>query len=216
MRVRPLVIGHRGFAARFPENTTAAVRAAVAAGADGVETDVRLSRDGIWVCHHNLRSDRFPVSTQRWRELRGRGVSSLEEVLTVLPPDRWLFLEVKPMAGPELARGTSELVRLVGGRSVHTLLLSSSTVVLRQTSVILPQVRRSWVLREVPPAVPQREWALSPHHRIVEQLLPLGRPLHPWTVNRRGRITTLATLGVASITSDNPERTLEILRGSPA
>ncbi|MCG6962179.1 MAG: glycerophosphodiester phosphodiesterase [Acidobacteria bacterium] len=216
MRVRPLVIGHRGFAARFPENTTAAVREAVAAGADGVETDVRLSRDGIWVCHHNFRSDRLPISAQRWRELRGRGISSLEEVLTVLPQDRWLFLEVKPLAGLELARGAGELVRLVAGRSVNTLLLSSSTVVLVRTAEILPQVRRSWVLREVPPAVPHPDWALSPRHRIVEQLLPFGRPLHPWTVNRRGRITTLAALGVASITSDNPESTLEILRGRSA
>lgn len=49
---RPLVIAHRGFSARYIENTLTAYRAAVAAGADIVESDARLSKDGqVWSCH---------------------------------------------------------------------------------------------------------------------------------------------------------------------
>lgn len=49
---RPLVIAHRGDSAHAPENTLASFEAAVVAGADWVELDVHLSRDGeLMVCH---------------------------------------------------------------------------------------------------------------------------------------------------------------------
>jgi glycerophosphoryl diester phosphodiesterase len=44
---RPLIIGHRGASAIAPENTMAAFKAAIDAGADGVEFDVRLSGDHV-------------------------------------------------------------------------------------------------------------------------------------------------------------------------
>ncbi|POR46277.1 glycerophosphoryl diester phosphodiesterase [Bosea psychrotolerans] len=50
---RPLVIAHRGGALLAPENTAEAFRAAVAAGADMVETDLRLTADGALVCLHD-------------------------------------------------------------------------------------------------------------------------------------------------------------------
>ena len=54
---RPLIIGHRGASAVAPENTMAAFREAIATGSDGIEFDVRLSRDGVPVIIHdnNLR-----------------------------------------------------------------------------------------------------------------------------------------------------------------
>jgi glycerophosphoryl diester phosphodiesterase len=48
-----LVVAHRGASARAPENTLAAFEAAVADGADVVELDVRLTRDGIPVILHD-------------------------------------------------------------------------------------------------------------------------------------------------------------------
>ncbi|TMK20451.1 MAG: glycerophosphodiester phosphodiesterase, partial [Actinobacteria bacterium] len=47
------VIGHRGAAALGPENTIAAVEAGLAAGADGVEIDVRRTADGVVVLMHD-------------------------------------------------------------------------------------------------------------------------------------------------------------------
>ena len=49
----PLIIGHRGASALAPENTMAAFRKAIEAGADGIEFDVRLSRDGLPVVIHD-------------------------------------------------------------------------------------------------------------------------------------------------------------------
>ena len=49
----PLIIGHRGASARAPENTIAAFNLAFHWGADGIEFDVRLGRDGVPVCIHD-------------------------------------------------------------------------------------------------------------------------------------------------------------------
>lgn len=49
----PLVIAHRGASALAPENTLAAFALALASGADGVELDVRLARDGVPVVIHD-------------------------------------------------------------------------------------------------------------------------------------------------------------------
>lgn len=53
MGSRPLIIGHRGASAAAPENTLAAFRKAIDAGADGLEFDVRLARDGVAVVIHD-------------------------------------------------------------------------------------------------------------------------------------------------------------------
>ncbi|HCX66954.1 MAG TPA: hypothetical protein DHK64_05290, partial [Rhodobiaceae bacterium] len=46
---KPLHVAHRGGAGLWPENTMVAFERAIAAGADGIELDVHLSRDGLLV-----------------------------------------------------------------------------------------------------------------------------------------------------------------------
>ena len=46
MSPRPLVIAHRGFSGAAPENTPAAFHKALASGCDGLEFDLRLTKDG--------------------------------------------------------------------------------------------------------------------------------------------------------------------------
>ncbi|HSV66267.1 MAG TPA: glycerophosphodiester phosphodiesterase family protein [Mycobacteriales bacterium] len=54
----PLVVAHRGSSFKHPEHTLAAYAEAVAEGADGLECDVRLTRDGHLVCVHDRRVER--------------------------------------------------------------------------------------------------------------------------------------------------------------
>jgi glycerophosphoryl diester phosphodiesterase len=56
--VDTLVIAHRGSSASHPEHTEAAYLAAIDEGADGLECDVRLTRDGHLVCIHDRKVDR--------------------------------------------------------------------------------------------------------------------------------------------------------------
>lgn len=55
---RPLTIAHRGASAEAPENTLAAVRRAVALGADAIELDVQRSRDGALIVMHDATLER--------------------------------------------------------------------------------------------------------------------------------------------------------------
>ena len=71
----PFVVAHRGASAERPEHTLAAYELALAEGADGVECDVRLTRDGHLVCVHDRRLDRTStgaglVSTMTLAQLR--------------------------------------------------------------------------------------------------------------------------------------------------
>jgi glycerophosphoryl diester phosphodiesterase len=50
---KPLIIAHRGASALAPENTFAAFRKAISDGAEGIEFDVRLSKDGVVVVFHD-------------------------------------------------------------------------------------------------------------------------------------------------------------------
>jgi glycerophosphoryl diester phosphodiesterase len=72
---RPLVIAHRGASAELPEHTLVAYVRAIEVGVDGLECDVRLTRDEHLVCVHDRTVDRTsngtgPVSTKRLAELQ--------------------------------------------------------------------------------------------------------------------------------------------------
>src|SRR5829696_7851091 len=58
-----LVFAHRGGAALRPENTILAFDHGLALGADGLEFDVHLSRDGVVVVHHDPTLDRTTSGT---------------------------------------------------------------------------------------------------------------------------------------------------------
>lgn len=76
------VIAHRGSSEDVPEHTLAAYRKAIEDGADALECDVRLTRDGHLVCVHDRRIDRTS---------NGRGVLSTLELaeLTELDWGSW-------------------------------------------------------------------------------------------------------------------------------
>src|SRR5512141_45573 len=65
---RPLLIGHRGYPARFPENTLAAFAGAMDAGCDMIELDVTLTADRRVVVIHDDTLDRTTSGTGPVRE----------------------------------------------------------------------------------------------------------------------------------------------------
>ncbi|MDN4609663.1 glycerophosphodiester phosphodiesterase [Arthrobacter burdickii] len=81
MPVPPLIFAHRGSSGTYAEHTRAAYLQALADGADGVECDVHLSRDGQLVCIHDTTLDRTTngsgdVADLTLAELRQLDVSS--------------------------------------------------------------------------------------------------------------------------------------------
>jgi len=110
---RPLVVAHRGSSLSAPENTMAAFRLAVDAGADMIEFDVRMTRDFELVVHHDRSLGRTSDGSGRvwdltleelretdagsWhsRRFAGERIPTLRQVLDELPRSVGLDIEVK-------------------------------------------------------------------------------------------------------------------------
>ncbi len=93
------MLGHRGCVHPGPENTVAAVRAAMGAGADGVEVDVRRSADGVLMCSHDPVVHGLTVIATTAADLAGRAVPTVSQVLTASAPGATVVLEVKNVPG---------------------------------------------------------------------------------------------------------------------
>ena len=208
----PLVIGHRGFPHRYPDNSLDGVRAALDLGADGVEVDVRPCGADLWLVHHDRSSGGRPVLEWTPAEAAERNVPTLEQVVEVVPGDCWLFVEIKPLARALLRARIERLRALLLPRAATTRIISQSPAVLQAVERELPGIARSWVFQRLERDLP-RTAELSPHHTLVERLVGAGLSLHPWTVNRPERMRVLAALGVASITTNRTDLAVEALRG---
>lgn len=82
---RPKILAHRGALTNAPENTLAAFRLALNNGADGVECDIRRTRDGELVLFHDDDLSRASgtngrVEESAWKELRGLRVFGREPI----------------------------------------------------------------------------------------------------------------------------------------
>lgn len=75
---RPRIVAHRGASAACPEHTAAAYELALAEGADGLECDVRLTRDGHLVCVHDRTVDRTSSGTGVVSEMTLAQLSELD------------------------------------------------------------------------------------------------------------------------------------------
>ena len=112
----PYIIAHRGFSAISPENTLRAVVDAVKGGADLVEVDVRLTKDGYVVVMHDSTVDRttngtgavaqltlgeikqLDAGTWKGEEFAGEKVPTLQELLEVFVQEKYkakLLIELK-------------------------------------------------------------------------------------------------------------------------
>ncbi|HXW04598.1 MAG TPA: glycerophosphodiester phosphodiesterase [Vicinamibacterales bacterium] len=84
---RPLVYAHRGGAALRPENTLAAFDHGLALGADGLELDVHLSRDGAVMVHHDDTLDRTTNGRGPIRDARAEDLAALDAGYRFIAPD---------------------------------------------------------------------------------------------------------------------------------
>jgi glycerophosphoryl diester phosphodiesterase len=99
-----LVVAHRGSSAAHAEHTLAAYELAISEGADALECDVRLTRDGVLVCVHDRKVDRTSD---------GRGVVSTLELAELAELD---FASWKARQGDQLLEASWEEVESDRGR----------------------------------------------------------------------------------------------------
>lgn len=126
-----LIIAHRGYSAKFRENSVSSWREAVLAGADIIEVDVRFTADWQCVCAHDadlrLAGSQSLIRNCRYAELQAQAqslVPLLSQAFKTIPPEVPILLDVKDESPQALAH-LSSLVSSFGERPVdfglHTL-----------------------------------------------------------------------------------------------
>ncbi len=173
----PIVYAHRGGAKLRPENTLLAFDHGLSLGADGLEFDVHLSRDGVVVIHHDSTLERTTNGRgtlaaltadelgrldagYQWTEYRGLagGVPRLDEVLRRYPAIP-IIIELK-VNEPELAHRTIDAVRAADAVD-HVTLGSFGTRVLRAARAYEPAIRTGSSREETRLAL-YRSWVYWP------------------------------------------------------
>jgi len=159
-----MVQAHRGASAYAPENTLPAFRLAVKMGADGVENDIRFTKDGVIVVSHDGNIDRMSTGTglvrdltyeellqfdfgvKRGPEFAGTKICTLKEFLDVVKVMSVVNIEFKPMAenGPidpdwAINRMYSEVE--AAGCWDHTIISSFDHPLLKRIKELHPDVR---------------------------------------------------------------------------
>ena len=224
---RPLVFAHRGGSALAPENTIAAFDNGLALGADGLELDVHLSRDGVVVVHHDRLLNRTttlrgPIAERTAAELRSADVPMLADVLARYRDPR-IIIEMK-MNRPELAAATIDVVRRAG--AVDRVCLGSFGMrVLRAARAIEPAIATSGAREEVRWAL-YRSWIGWPVSRVaysgyqvpelagrtrvvsrrfVAYAHRAGLAVQVWTVDTQDDARRLMAWGVDALITDRPD-----------
>lgn len=186
------IFAHRGVIGRnADENSIEAIRRAVAMGVDGIEVDVRRSRDDEAVLVHDpdlrrIAGDVRQVADLTAKELadvplrRGTSIPTLDELTANVPSPVELDLEVKDKEALDLM---VRKLKTSSGLRERAILSSFSQEVIEQASHDAPDVRRLILLRTWP--VRSRfflEWAAR------HGLYGLGLLSRSWTLKRVDRV----------------------------
>ncbi len=222
------IYAHRGASAEAPENTLSAFRRALEAGADGIELDIHLSRDGVPFVIHDDTLERTTdgsgtVAEATSKVLRtldagswfapgfaGEPLPTLEAVLHLLAGRLRVNVELKDaragMAVLDLLRQFPQADVVVSSFN-HGLL-----ALLRRVAPDLPlavlQDAGDWH-RALARAVSLRACAFHPHVDLVNRPLlaacrRLQLPVFPWTVDDPCRARALTRIGVAGLFTNDP------------
>lgn len=235
----PLVISHRTQAGTMPENTLAGVDAALAAGVDGIELDVRATADGVVVLAHAETLERVAglparVSDLTLGELRevvlrpahgvaGQHVPRLAEVFERVAGSAIVIVEVKQAGIHDLV---AEDVRRAGS-SGWTWIWAFDPAVGRACRKALPEVpvslnvspgsleRLGYAHRPIELAVTEGFAAVSWNHAaldasLVETARRRGLGTYCWTPNTPEEIRRVVEAGVDGVCSDFPDRVRDV------
>lgn len=210
-------IGHRGSPRERTENTLPGFLLAIEHGADAVELDVHVTRDGVVVVHHDFDVQGLSIARTPWATLSGvrfqdgSGIPTLAEVLQALAGKALVYVELK---GREIERAVAE----VPGMTPDVVALHSfDHAAIARCARAFPHLPRGILIdRGVPNAVEMMTGAMEaarprdvwPHHtlvnaRFMDVAARLGLRVIPWTVNSRDEATRLKALGVAGICTDD-------------
>jgi len=237
MAVRPIVIGHRGWPQRYPENTLVSFEAALELGCEALECDLHLSRDGHVMVMHDADVSRTTDGEGRiqdktlaemkqldagsWLDAKfaGERVPTYEEMLAVVPADVPIYAEVKD-GRPEMV---DKLLPLVAPRAATTIVHSFHSDFLEAFHRAAPSFRTGLLgnASKLDMAAEARRLGCTGIHPCIEGVTrevvagwqAEGFEIMMWTVGDEASCRQFLALEAESIAADCPDLLLR-LRGA--
>lgn len=157
----PLIVAHRGASRDAPENTIPAFQLAWEQGADAIEGDFHLSKDGEIVCFHDADTKRVAgtqlvVRQSTLAELKqldvgathgvafnGTRIPTIAEVFATIPQGKKIFIEVK--CGAEIIPTLLNEIDQSGLTQEQIVVISFNKQVIQQLKIKAPQYKASWL-----------------------------------------------------------------------
>jgi glycerophosphoryl diester phosphodiesterase len=154
----PNFVAHRGASAEAPENTLAAFRRAInVEGADAIEADFHLTKDGQVICIHDKTTQRTTgvkgvvaemtfdqlraLEAGRWKAAAyaGEKLPTMPEVLALVSPGKRIFIEIK--VGPAIIPPIQRHVEASGLKSEQVVFISFNEQSLAAIKQAMPQCK---------------------------------------------------------------------------
>jgi glycerophosphoryl diester phosphodiesterase len=154
-------IAHRGESYLAPENTMAAVDLAWKLGADAVEIDVHLTRDGHLILSHDFDTARTcgekrlfteytladlqKLDAGKWKgdKFAGEKMPTIDDALASIPSGKRMFVEMK--VGPEAIPAFDRAIRRSKKSPEQIVVISFKDETINATREMLPQLQAFWL-----------------------------------------------------------------------
>jgi glycerophosphoryl diester phosphodiesterase len=158
-----MIVAHRGASKEAPENTLAAFRLAWERGADAIEGDFYLTRDGHIVAIHDETTKRtaggvdlrvadstlaqlqaLDVGDWKADRYRGERIPTLEQVLAIVPAGKKIFIEIK--SGPEIVPQLRTVLDASSLSLEQVVVIAFNEAVITEVKQKIPQIRAYWLV----------------------------------------------------------------------
>jgi glycerophosphoryl diester phosphodiesterase len=239
---RSLVFGHRGARGDTPMNTIPAFEMALQQGADGVELDVHLSRDGYPIILHDFTVDSTTDGSGRAADMtlaqlkeldaggwygeafRATRIPTLDEVFEAVGQQLIINVEIKSNSWKTTGceQVVADRIRQFGLES-RVVISSFDPMALRRFRHIMPEVPIGYLYERAtrwlrPLMLGLQHEARHPHYTMIDRRFMAwakgkGYRVHTWTVNEAEQARRLHDLGVDILITDHPGMIRKALYG---
>lgn len=230
-----MIMAHRGSSGTHPENTLAAIKEAVKAGADSIEIDVQLTQDNIPIVMHDKDVNRMTngkglirsftyeeikklhIKRSGWRAVLPMKIPSFQEVLDALKETPILLnieLKTDEFDYPGIEKIVLDLCNAQGGKTKF-LFSSFNPETLKRVRALDPVADLALItgrdlktLAEIQQSMEIQ--AIHPDKRTLGDPLLAGLKVRYWTVNKEADIRKFLLSGADGIITDYPARAKEV------
>lgn len=231
------IIAHRGASGYAPENTLPAVRKAWEMNSDATEVDIYLTKDNRIAVIHDSKLDRTTNGTGRvadhtleelkqlkirWndRVLKDVTIPTLEEVLSIVPDGKKIFIEIK--TGPEIVPQLTQILKQTTLKPEQLVVITFNETTLQVSKKALPHLKHYYlssgkketledVIRKTKAANADginlsHEFPVTAE--IVQKARQAGYETFVWTIREKqaSLVPALLEMGVVGLTTDFPDQ----------